>query len=304
MKKFFDKFDYKVEYKGNTVIEIIIIFIFLIILFFLADIKTAKANVLPSTEFNLTFLDKSVNPTLWYSFNGASKVTGNIAVDNLKTSEYGYLILKVCPASISPSFSFSNANSTTGFVASGSGSYNTGVVCDESSTWRKWNIWQLKIKKYEYSSNKSEYYTGAKLTITNKESSSNPYLWIEDYYLSDEDLLFKYQKEGQGNKLLEDLKNVQNQTNNKLDNIIDKDISSSDKQLPNDDSYQDYNNAESSLKDKVSQADMSNIDIAIDVNSSSFVWNTLSSFIQSHQLIFSMIISILSIGIIKLALGR
>ena len=63
-------------------------------------------------------------------------------------------------------------------------------------------------------------------------------------------------------------------------------------------------NTEDSLKDKVNQADLSNLSIGIDSKSSSWVWDTLTSLINSHSVIFGLFIAILSIGIIKLALGR
>ncbi len=86
--------------------------------------------------------------------------------------------------------------------------------------------------------------------------------------------------------------------------LMNSDISEEDKELPDDSKYQDYTDTENSLKDKVNEADMSVISIGIDSNSSSFVWDTLTRLIQSHSVIFGMFIAILSIGIIKLALGR
>lgn len=107
----------------------------------------------------------------------------------------------------------------------------------------------------------------------------------------------------------------QEKTNNKLDEqtqqdkeqheeIMNSDISEEDKELPDDSKYQDYNNTENDLKDKVNEADMSVISIGIDAKSSSWIWNTLTNLIKSHSAIFGMFIAILSIGIIKLALGR
>ena len=99
---------------------------------------------------------------------------------------------------------------------------------------------------------------------------------------------------------------IQNQqeTNDKLDEITDMDISDQDKEIPDDSSYQDYTEAEGDLMDKVNEADMDSLDIAIDSNSSNFVWNTITDIFNSHPMIMSTIIAILSIGIIKLALGR
>lgn len=98
--------------------------------------------------------------------------------------------------------------------------------------------------------------------------------------------------------------NSQQETNDKLDEITDMDIPDQDKELPDDSSYQDYTEAEGDLMDKVNEADMDSLDIAIDTNSSNFVWNTITDIFNSHPMIMSTIIAILSIGIIKLALGR
>ena len=106
------------------------------------------------------------------------------------------------------------------------------------------------------------------------------------------------------NSNIDEMKDKQDQTNQTLDEIKDMDISDEDKELPDDTDFNDYQDAEDDLMDKVSEADMSVIDIAIDEDSSIFVWDTLTDLIQSHTLIFSTIIAILSIGIIKLALGR
>lgn len=99
---------------------------------------------------------------------------------------------------------------------------------------------------------------------------------------------------------------IQNQqaTNDKLDNITDMDISEEDKELPDDSSYQDYNEAEGDLIDKINEADMDSLDIAIDTDTSNFIWDTITDLFNSHPMIMSTIIALLSIGIIKLALGR
>ena len=100
------------------------------------------------------------------------------------------------------------------------------------------------------------------------------------------------------------INSMESSINGNLDEIKDMDISDKDKELPDDADFNDYQDAEDDLMDKVSEADMSVIDIAIDEDSSIFVWDTLTELIQSHTLIFSTVIAILSIGIIKLALGR
>lgn len=97
---------------------------------------------------------------------------------------------------------------------------------------------------------------------------------------------------------------TQEETNDKLDDMQNTDLDSSDKELPSDEGFNDYTDTEGELIEKVEQADMSVIDIGIDATTSNWIWDTLTSLIQSHTLIFTMFISILSIGVIKLVLGR
>lgn len=98
--------------------------------------------------------------------------------------------------------------------------------------------------------------------------------------------------------------NQNKETNEKLDGILNGDISNEDKELPDDSKYDEYENAESDLKENINKADLSNLSIGIDAKSSSWVWDTLTNLIQAHTLVFGMFIAILSIGVIKLALGR
>ena len=111
----------------------------------------------------------------------------------------------------------------------------------------------------------------------------------------------------QNNQLINGFNNLQNEqqeTNDKLDDITNMDIPDSSKEDLDDSSYQDYQGAEDDLMDSVGQADLSSVDIAIDSDSSNFIWDTITDIFQSHPLIMSTVIAILSIGIIKLALGR
>ena len=107
----------------------------------------------------------------------------------------------------------------------------------------------------------------------------------------------------------------QQETNDKLnesieqdkeqhDEFMNSDLSEEDKQKPNQDGFDSYQESENELKDKMEQADLNNMSIGIDANSSSWIWDTLTRLIQSHSVVFGMFIAILSIGIIKLALGR
>lgn len=95
----------------------------------------------------------------------------------------------------------------------------------------------------------------------------------------------------------------QDETNKKLDDISDMQPTTDDK--PDSGSFDDYSNGEKQLLDSVKDVDISSsLDIGIDSKSSSFVWDNITSFINTHSSIFGMFIAILSLGIIKLALGR
>lgn len=97
--------------------------------------------------------------------------------------------------------------------------------------------------------------------------------------------------------------NQNTQINNSINDLKDADYNGTTEQ-PNTSNYDDYEDAEEDLLDNMDNMDLDDVTIAIDTNSSNFVWNTMTSLIQSNALIFSMIISILSLGVVKLMLGR
>lgn len=95
---------------------------------------------------------------------------------------------------------------------------------------------------------------------------------------------------------------AQEDTNNKLDEITEMQPTVYD--TNDSSSFDSYEDGEKQLLDSVKDVDLDSLSIGIDSDSSSFVWNTLTSFIQSHPAVFGMFIAVLSLGIIKLALGR
>lgn len=107
---------------------------------------------------------------------------------------------------------------------------------------------------------------------------------------------------GDTNEKLDDVTGAIGDTNEKLDDMINADADASVN--PDDSKYNDYESAEGDLKDKVRQADLTNLSIGIDSKSSSWIWDNLTNFINANSIVFSMYIAILSIGVIKLALGR
>lgn len=68
---------------------------------------------------------------------------------------------------------------------------------------------------------------------------------------------------------------------------------------------QDVNQSEEELLESISTNDYSNnIDLDLDQNSNEFVWNKITNILQANSKIFSMIISILVLGVLKTILGR
>lgn len=91
-------------------------------------------------------------------------------------------------------------------------------------------------------------------------------------------------------------------TNSKLDEIKDMQPDNSDN--PDSSKYDDYSSAEDSLLDKANSADLDSVDIPIDSDTSNFIWDTMSSLFSTHPLVFSTMLALLSVGVIKLVLGR
>lgn len=139
-------------------------------------------------------------------------------------------------------------------------------------------------------------------------STSSTYYFNVDTYFWKSDIGDVITSVGDGNKDVTDsidgLNDTQKETNEKLDDIANADIGSDKKELPDDSSYQDYQDKENQIVDSIGNADMSDVSIGIDTSASSFIWDTMTSSIQSHPAVFTMFVSILSIFIIKLAFGR
>lgn len=97
----------------------------------------------------------------------------------------------------------------------------------------------------------------------------------------------------------------QQETNDKINEIQNQDISSNDKQSLDKSSYDNYKQKEDQLLNSTQIDNIENsVDIAMDLNSSNFIWQAIERFINTNSKIFTYFISILSIGIIKLILAR
>lgn len=96
----------------------------------------------------------------------------------------------------------------------------------------------------------------------------------------------------------------QEETNNKIDEIQNKDIPTESKEAPNQDAFNNYENKENQIKQATSNADMNAVNVAMDIQTSSWIWETMTKIFNTNPIIMSMIITFLSIGVIKLILRR
>lgn len=94
----------------------------------------------------------------------------------------------------------------------------------------------------------------------------------------------------------------QNQENH--DELMNEDIDSTSKQNVDETKYNDYKQKEDTLMQTGNNADLSGLSIGIDTGTSNTIWQLITRIIQSNAKVFGLFISILSIGIIKLALAR
>lgn len=138
--------------------------------------------------------------------------------------------------------------------------------------------------------------------LLNGGNSGSPTITYDIFYQND--VIFYTNDATTIENSIKDQTDAINKQTDSFNEFKDTDLDESNKELPDDKAFNDYENAEKDLLDKVNQADLDSINIGIDSNSSNFVWDTTTRLIKSHPAVFGMFISILSIGIIKLALGR
>lgn len=288
---------------------IITSFIFIFSLFFTIDVK---ASSVPVYVHDLSYNNWSLLNGGWNSFVlGNRNIEFGYLLDSSLTDRWVYNSLVICADStfqggvISSSYKdyIRNINyNHTPYTCSYNNSSYTGYVVLIN--------WQTYIDS-ESGGSFDGYFTvyqdvNASIQLIDFVVNSNNYVSGDNY--ASQSLINQNSQIINQNTTIINQNNQQLQeqqeTNDKLDNITDMDIPESSKEDLDDSTYQDYQGAEDNLLDSVGEADLSNIDIAIDSDSSNFIWDTITDIFQSHPLIMSTVIAILSIGIIKLALGR
>lgn len=295
----------------NIIIYIIVVLSF----FFFVD--SVKAATRAANE--VTIGGGSFPRTISVNTSGVNNLLG-ATLSSTYAYGYEYAIVEMC-SSIGLEASVYNPSYNYYFNDT-SYLYNTRRSCTTSGSPGQIYYMFLSVGKWDIGSgNVSLYYVSSYIRLRSTWGY-NGYVTFQKFMFSDEDMSIEIQQnqnivnninnsfnslnqtQQETNDKLDDVNQNIDETNQTLDEIKDMDISDEDKELPNDDAYQDYTEAEDDLMDAVNEADLDVLEIAIDEDSSNFVWDTLTELIQSHTLIFGTVIAILSIGIIKLALGR
>ena len=313
--------------------------LFVIALFSLFVVNTKAAQV-SSSDYYFKFLDYE---DVGFTFGVSSSLSqnGTVQIWNLDNVKYTYFVLDFCTTGWD-NFSITNTGYNNYFIENFL-VYRTGQTCSTGNYTGVLYRLQLSVGKY-IDSNGDGYYAASYIHFTasgnyheyrfissvlsdtdvlspliaagqnngllddlkNKQDQTNSKL--DDVKGKQDQTNSKLDdvkgKQDQTNNKLDDLNSKQNQTNSKLDNIKDMDAPDSAKTKPDDSDYKDYENAQGALTDKISDLPTDTLEIGIDANSSNFIFDTMNKLINAHPAVFSMFIAILSIGIIKLGLGR
>ena len=288
-----------------------------------------KAAVLPKNSYNVKVGNSELPYTTGVGAGGY--IRPNILFYNLSevdvlTAKFNFLILDVCSGNLftNDNVTIENAGTNAYFNNDSLLIYNTSMSCDIGGGY-KGVLYKVQMQVGKYVDSQGDgLYAGSYLKVINKYGYYTTTIF-KSSVASDEDVLtgllqnnitndlqrdiLNQQKEfikkqDQTNSKLDDLKGKQDQTNSKLDNIKDMDAPDSAKTKPDDSDYKNYEKAESDLTDKISDIPTDTLEIGIDANSSNFIFDTMNKLINAHPAVFSMFIAILSIGIIKLGLGR
>lgn len=107
------------------------------------------------------------------------------------------------------------------------------------------------------------------------------------------------------NSQQQEIINQNTQIINNQNEIKDTDIGDSTKEKLDDTEQKKAENNINNVNDILDQnKEEINFNINTDTKANSFIWNTLTRILQTNTLIFTMITSILLVGVIKLILGR
>lgn len=106
------------------------------------------------------------------------------------------------------------------------------------------------------------------------------------------------------NRVINSVNNMTNQLLQKQDEWQNTDLDNNTKQNADTTQYNTTIGKEEDIIDSIGNIDENQIQISLNPSTSNWIWETLTRLIQSNTIVFSTLISILSIGVIKLILRR
>lgn len=106
------------------------------------------------------------------------------------------------------------------------------------------------------------------------------------------------------NRIVSSVESMTNTLINKQNEWQNTDLDENTKQNANTGEYTNAIQSQNNIIDSIGTIDEQQIQIALNPSTSNWIWETLTRLIQSHTLVFSLFISVLSVGVIKLILRR
>lgn len=85
---------------------------------------------------------------------------------------------------------------------------------------------------------------------------------------------------------------------------MDKDIDESDKEAPNQDEYNEAKEKENNIIGSISDVSPNDITFSQDIQATNKIWELTTKILQTNAKVMGLVISVLSIGIIKLIMNR
>lgn len=97
---------------------------------------------------------------------------------------------------------------------------------------------------------------------------------------------------------------IESSTQQQTQDLYGQDLDAADKQGADNSGVNTYNSTESQLNGLMNTTAIDNVSMEFDAESNNWIWDTMSSLMNTNTIVYTMIISILAIGVIKLALAR
>lgn len=85
---------------------------------------------------------------------------------------------------------------------------------------------------------------------------------------------------------------------------MDQDIDESDKEAPNQDEYNEAKEQEENIIDSINEVSPNDITFGQDIQATNKIWELTTKILQTNAKVMGLVISVLSIGIIKLIMNR